>query len=161
METLARLLEGPAAAARFHCAALAAARVWALVAALVSRAPPAYLTPQLLAAVRRLVCLLRAHQPAVAADAEETLLLDAAVWAHAPAPVHRDVVSFLPCPHSEERLDLLRSSSIMHPKRARDRAKPALEKVAHVILFCTWKGSMLDEDRNTNPALPWPLTSPC
>jgi hypothetical protein len=92
VETLARLLDGPAAAARFHCEALAAARVWALVAALVAHAPPAYLTTQLLTAVRRLVCLLRAHQPAVAADAEEALLLDASVWAHAPAPVHRDVV---------------------------------------------------------------------
>ena len=55
VETLARLLEGPAAASRFHCAALVAARTWALLAALVSHAPSAYLTPALLAACRRLV----------------------------------------------------------------------------------------------------------
>jgi hypothetical protein len=42
-----------------------------------------------------LVGQLRAHQPAAAADAEDALLLDAAVWSHAPVDVHRDVVEGL------------------------------------------------------------------
>ena len=38
----------------------------------------------------------------------------------------------------------------MHRKRARERDKTALEKVAHVSPFYACKGSMFDEDRDTN-----------